>query len=277
MILQSLKYTEFRRTKIRFSDKGKGRAVILIHGFLESLDIWEEFSERLSKKFRVITIDLPGHGETSCIGYVHTMELMAQCVKAVMNHLQLRRYLLVGHSMGGYVSLAFAELFTDNVSGLCLFHSTALPDSPEKKIDRSRAIEAVKKNHKQFINELIAKLFAPDNINRLENEISKVKLIASGTSKQGIVNALEGMKERQGRETVLKNSFYPVLFIVGKKDAVIPWKSMVPQIQSCKYPSNLMLEEAGHMGFYEEKERTLSALSRFAKKAFKGNMKKNLV
>jgi len=271
-----IKYTEFKQTRVRYSDKGKGRAIVLIHGFLGSLEIWEEFSERLSKKFRVIAIDLPGHGETPCIGYVHKMELIAQCVKAVMNHLQLRRYLLVGHSMGGYAALAFADLFPENVSGLCLFHSTALPDSAEKKTGRDRAIEAVKKNHRQFTYEFINKLFAPENIGRLENEIKYLQSLASKMTKQGIVNALEGMKERPNREHILKKSDYPILFIAGKKDSRIAWEEIIPQIKLCKYGSTLMLEEAGHMGFYEEKERTLNAILRFAKKIFRGEIKKNL-
>src|SRR3954468_20458770 len=124
-----LKYIVFGNAKIQFSDKGRGRAIVLIHGFLGSLEVWNEFSEKLSRHFRVIAIDLPGHGESASVGHVHTMELLAECIKAVMNSLDLKRYILAGHSMGGYAALAFADLFPGNVSGLCLFHSTALPDS----------------------------------------------------------------------------------------------------------------------------------------------------
>src|ERR1700683_2040039 len=97
-----LNYTTFRKAKIRYSDEGKGRAIILLHGFPESLEIWKDFSTELSKHYRVIAIDLPGFGESECIGYTHSMELMAQCVHEVMRPLNLRRYILVGHSMGGY-------------------------------------------------------------------------------------------------------------------------------------------------------------------------------
>src|ERR1035437_9933689 len=208
-----INHADFRKVKVRYSDKGKGRVIVLLHGFLESLEIWEELSNKLSKRFRVIAIDLPGHGRTPGIGYVHSMELMAECVKAVMDSLGLSRYVVVGHSMGGYAALAFAEMFPQNVSGLCIFHSTALPDSEAKKKDRDRVAEIVKKDRQQFISELIPKLFAGENISLLKKEVSRAKQIAMETPKEGIVAALKGMKERPSRELTLKNAAYPVLFI----------------------------------------------------------------
>ena len=166
-------FAEFRNIKVRYTDKGKGRAVVLLHGFLESIELFEEFSTRLSRSFRVISIDLPGHGQTPSLGYIHTMDLMAKCAKKVMDSLHLKKYVVVGHSMGGYAALAFAGLFPENVSGLCLFHSTALPDSEEKKKDRERVAEIVKQDHKQFVSDLIPKLFAAENIPLLKDEIGR--------------------------------------------------------------------------------------------------------
>src|SRR4051812_42260347 len=97
-----IKYADFKQIKVRYNDSGKGRAIVLLHGFMESLEIWNDFSKELSKTFRVICIDLPGFGETPAIGYVHSMELMANCVKAVMNKERLRKYVIIGHSLGGY-------------------------------------------------------------------------------------------------------------------------------------------------------------------------------
>jgi pimeloyl-ACP methyl ester carboxylesterase len=106
-----LKTTQFKKGTVTFSDTGKGRAVVLLHGFLGSHKIWNSTIESLSKSFRVIAIDLPGHGDTDCFGYVHTSELIAKAVKAVMDSLRLKKYVIVGHSMGGYAGLAFADLF----------------------------------------------------------------------------------------------------------------------------------------------------------------------
>src|ERR1044071_7202110 len=116
--------TKVLGAKVRYADTGKGRVVVLLHGFLESLEVWfgNGFAQELAQHFRVIAIDLPGHGKSDCVGYVHRMERMADVVKGVMDELGLRRYAMVGHSMGGYVALAFAERYKENLCGLCLFH-----------------------------------------------------------------------------------------------------------------------------------------------------------
>ena len=136
------KTTTFKKGIVAFSDNGKGKVVVLLHGYLGSKELWKGTIENLAKSYRVIAIDLPGHGLTHCFGYVHSMELMARCVKKVMDSLRLKKYVIIGHSMGGYAALAFAELFPENLRGLGLIHSTALADSEEKKKDRSRAINS---------------------------------------------------------------------------------------------------------------------------------------
>ncbi len=264
-----IKRAEFRKTEVCYSDKGKGRVIVLLHGFLESLEIFDEFSEKLSKHFRVISIDLPGHGKTPCIGYVHSMELMAECVKAVMDSLNIRKYVLVGHSMGGYAALAFAELYPQHVSGLCLFHSTALPDSEEKKKDRDRVAEIVKNDHTQFVSDLIPKLFAAENLSLLKEEVVKAKQIALETPKEGIVAALKGMKERPSRELVLKNAKHPVLFIIGKKDIILAWENLLLLAGLPKKSVQVVLEHAGHMGFYEAPEETYKAVKKFSGMCFR--------
>jgi pimeloyl-ACP methyl ester carboxylesterase len=264
-----ISYTEFRKINVRFSDTGKGRTLVLIHGFPETLEVWDEFSVKLSRHFRVIAIDLPGHGETPCIGYVHSMELMADCIKAVMDSLSLRRYLLIGHSMGGYATLAFAELYPDQLSGVCLFHSHPFSENAEKKAERDRAIALVKKDHKHYVNEVISSLFAPDTISLFKEDIRELKQIAKGISRQGIVNALEGMKERSEREWILRSANYPVLLILGKMDRIVPYQLLIEQTSGMKQVEVLLLEKSGHMGFIEEKKKTQDYLIRFARKCFR--------
>ncbi len=150
----------YKNTSIFFTSSGKGSVVVLLHGFLENSSMWNATVGQLSKKYRVICIDLLGHGQTENHGYVHTMEDQATMVKAVLDSLRLRKYVLVGHSMGGYIALAFSKLFPKNVKGLCLMHSTALPDSNEKIINRNRGIKAVKQNHKTFVRIAIPMLFS---------------------------------------------------------------------------------------------------------------------
>ena len=262
-------YAEFKKVKVKYSDAGKGRVIVLVHGFLCSHEVWSELTKRLSKKFRVIAIDLPGHGETPCIGYYHSMELLAQCIKAVLDKVKVRRYVLAGHSIGGYAVLAFAELFPENVSGLCLLNSSAYADSEEKKKNRDRAIRLVKKEHRHYVTEVVTSLFAPELLSKLKNDVSKIKRIAEKITKQSIINTLEGMKERKNRDLILKFAEYPVLFIIGKKDTVVNYQTMYPQMGLCKYPSVLMLDDSAHMSFMEFPEDTVKHLEVFAGRCFR--------
>ena len=166
-----LKTCTYKNEPVTFLDKGKGRVVVLLHGFLGAHQLWEQTINNLSKSYRVIAIDLPGHGNTPCFGYAHSMDLMAKCVKSVLDFLRLKKYVIIGHSMGGYVGLSFADLFPDNLKGLCLFHSSAYGDTDEKKKDRLRAINAVKANKNVYTIATIKNLFASKNLKYLKPEI----------------------------------------------------------------------------------------------------------
>ena len=259
----------FKKGKIAFSDTGKGRVVVLLHGFLGTKEIWDLTIRNLSKSYRVIAIDLPGHGESDCFGYVHTMDLLAKSVKAVMDSLRLKKYVIIGHSMGGYAGLAFAELFPDNLKGLCLYHSTAYADSDEKKRDRSRSIKVVKANHKIFTTEVIRNLFATKNIKYLKEEISFAQKIASKTSKQSIIASLEGMKDRPNRDIILGLVEYPIMFVIGELDNVLPASQLLEQTEIIKNKHVLYLEHDGHMGFLESPKQSNQALRKFLRACYK--------
>lgn len=254
--------------KVRISDSGKGRTLVLLHGFPESLEIWEDLSRDLTKTYRIIGIDLPGFGGTECFGYVHTMEDMAEMVKGVLDELGVRKYVLCGHSMGGYVALAFAEKFASHLNGLILFHSSAAADSMEKQADRDRAIQAVKADKKAFVFQLLERLFAPENLPLMKEPLEKLKRVASETSPQAIIAALEGMKIRKDRIGLLKTFTFPVLYIVGKKDVVLQADQLILQAKTAIDPEVLLLENAGHMGFYENPVTVEKGIRGFLRKCF---------
>ncbi|MBK7310402.1 MAG: alpha/beta hydrolase [Bacteroidia bacterium] len=263
-----IKTTTFKKGTVSFSDQGKGRVVVLLHGYLGSKEIWEKNISELAKTFRVIAIDLPGHGQTACYGYVHSMELMAKCVKKVMDSLRLKKYVVVGHSMGGYTTLAFAELFPENLCGLCLCHSTALPDSEEKKKDRARAIKLVKANKRVYTKDTIKNLFATKNLKYLKDEVSFATKIALSVSKQGAVASLEGMKDRPNRDIILGMVSYPVMMIIGEHDNILPYESLLAQSETIRNKHVLVLEHDGHMGFLESPLVVNKGLKKFINKCF---------
>jgi pimeloyl-ACP methyl ester carboxylesterase len=242
----------YKNTQISYSETGKGNAIVLLHGFLENQNMWHDLILEISKKNRVIAIDLLGHGESDCMGYVHSMEDNADVIHAVLSELKIRKAIFVGHSMGGYVALAFAEMFPAKIKGLVLMNSTSKADSEERKINRSRAIKAVKKDYVGFIRLSIANLFNPDNRERLSGEIEKVKTEALKTPLQGIVASLEGMKIRKDREALLRSTSYPILLILGKKDPVLNYEDGVKQIENT--PIKLVAFPDGHMSHIENSE-----------------------
>lgn len=253
----------YKNTKISYSDTGKGTAIVLLHGFLENKTMWQDFIPELSLKNRIITIDLLGHGETECLGYVHSMEDNADVVHEVLSNLRIRKAVFVGHSMGGYVALAFAELFPESIKGLVLLNSTSRADSDERKANRDRAIVAVKQNYASFIRMSIANLFSEDNREKLIDEIEKVKTEALKTPLQGIVASLEGMKIRKDREVLLHLTPYPKLLILGEKDPVLNLVETKEQIENTTV--QLVTFPDGHMSTIENKKELLKVLSLFFK------------
>jgi pimeloyl-ACP methyl ester carboxylesterase len=258
-----MKQIIYKNTAISYSDIGTGTAVVLLHGFLENKTMWRELAPSIAEKNRVIFIDLLGHGETDCIGYVHSMEENAEMVKAILSHLRIRKAIFIGHSMGGYVALAFAELYPKTVKGLVLLNSTALEDSDERKINRDRAIKAVKQNYINFVRLSIANLFSENNRDRLENEIEKVKLAALKTPLQGIVASLEGMKIRKDRQFILKETDFPKMLILGKKDGVLIYDDNISQIENSN--TELISFPDGHMSHIENKEELKKVIVNFLK------------
>ena len=144
------RFFEYNNSKIRYKDQGNGKPIVLLHGYLESLDIWHNFAEKLAGKYRVISLDIPGHGSSDVIAETHTMDLMADIVHSLLSHQEINKCLLVGHSMGGYVTLAFADKYMDRLDGFILFHSSPFPDTDDKKDQRNREKALIREGKKIF-------------------------------------------------------------------------------------------------------------------------------
>jgi pimeloyl-ACP methyl ester carboxylesterase len=253
----------YKNINLAYSDTGKGTAIVLLHGFLENSTMWDFFVAEFSKKYRVITIDLLGHGQTECLGYIHTMEDMADAVYAILHELRIRKAIFMGHSMGGYVSLAFAELYPDMIKGIVLQNSTARADSDERKLNRDRAIKAVKQNYTAFVRMSIANLFSEENREKYAAEIEALRDQAVKTPLQGIVAALEGMKVRNDREVILHFAPYPILLILGKKDQSLVYEDHADQVKGTSV--KLVTYPYGHMSHIESRDALLKEVLEFFK------------
>ncbi|WP_130736362.1 alpha/beta fold hydrolase [Flavobacterium sp. J27] len=258
-----MKYIRYKNSTLAYSDAGNGPAIVLLHGFLENSKMWHDIVPVLLTKYRIVCVDLLGHGETECLGYVHTMEDMADAVHYILHFLQLEKVVLIGHSMGGYVALAFAELYQEKIAGLVLMNSTAREDSEERKVNRDRAILAVKQNYKNAISMSVANLFSEENRARLKKEIEWAKEEALQTPLQGIIAAQEGMKVRKDRRKLLHVSAFPKMLILGKKDPVLNYEENKKYVEG----TNVVLVsfEDGHMSHFENKVQLIEHLKGFLK------------
>lgn len=239
----------FRNTDIYYTAKGTGNPLVFLHGFLESSKIWKAFIPGLAKERQVICIDLPGHGKSGLINDIHSMELMAEVVKSVLDHLEIDRATIVGHSMGGYVALAFCEKYPDNTRGLVLMNSTPLGDSDEKKINRDRSIIVAERNKKSYINAAISGLVTPENNLKYQREIDDLKAVANTFPTKGITAALKGMKIRTNKKEVLKRFNNFKFIISGKNDPIMPYNEIKTIAKECKCTFISMPD--GHLSYLE--------------------------
>ncbi len=259
-----MKTFTYKNTAIHYSESGKGNTVLLVHGFLENASMWNDLASDLEKRHRVIAVDLLGHGISECYGYVHTMEDQADMLFALISELRLRKVSLIGHSMGGYVALAFAELYPDNVRSLILLNSSALPDSEDRKTNRDRAIDVVKKNSTAFIRMATQNLFDKDAHNLFADKIEAFTQQALKTPLQGIIAALEGMKIRIDREALLHFSPYPKLVIASENDTIIPLDDIKNQVEGAEVTFEII--PGGHVSTIEQSEAVSKTILSFLKK-----------
>lgn len=242
---------------------GGGEPVVLLHGFLEERGMWNNYADELSKDFNVVCIDLMGQGESECLGYVHSMTDQAEAIRTVLEAENLNAFFIVGHSMGGYIALELARLYPEKIKGLVLFHSTAYPDSEERKLDRKRVIELAQRNKEVYVKAVIPTLFAEHNRTSLKDEIASISKVACGFPLQGIVANIRGMMERESRLDVLRDGDFQKLILHGSEDAVIPATDIEEQ---AKLNNNIKLEIVegiGHMGHLEAPETCLQPIKNF--------------
>mgnify|MGYP001064064099 CR=1 FL=1 len=252
----------FRDVPIHYRDEGEGRALIMLHGFLASSKLWDAQIEDLSKRYRIIAPDLPGHGATPSLGYLHSMELMAELVEALMRHLGLRRVVLIGHSLGGYISLAFAEKFTDKLKGLVLINSTAAADSEARKTSRDQLIQLLPKKYDSVVRQLVDGFFVTYGPLR-RNAMLRYKKWALSCEPKGVAANVRGMKARKEREIILKFAPYPYLIISGEDDPLLGLAQSQAEADLNPQGRLKVVEDSGHMTVLEKPWYTSRLIKRF--------------
>lgn len=257
-------FISFRNTKLHFTVTGDGHVVVLLHGFLMSSNTWTPLIKELNNKYKVVAIDLPGHGKSGSLKTVHSMPIMADAVHEILVHLNIKQFVMIGHSMGGYVALAYAHKYPEKLNGLVLVNSTAVADTDEKKQKRDQAKAVVKNNKEAFVKVFISNLFRAENRSRLSQKIITIINEALKMKSSAIISALEGMKLRADHLKLFRELPLSKLVIIGKKDTVIPFDLVKDQLKN----SDIEMKELpdGHMSYIENYKEFTYILMHFIEK-----------
>lgn len=249
---------------LSYREQGVGPTLILIHGFPLNQQVWNGFAEKLSEHLHVVTLDLPGFGKSPGLPQPFSLEDVAQKVQDWIRAKKYHDPVITGHSLGGYVALALAELDPQIMSGMCLFHSTALADSEEKKQSRNKVLDFIEKQGVHaFTSNFIAQLYADPQ----HSSITKVKSIAVQSAKETVIGYTNAMRDRKDRTEVLKTFPKPVLFLAGEKDGGIPPESILQQAALSAQAEAVVLPEVAHMGMFESEGVCLKKILNFVKKS----------
>lgn len=239
----------FKNTPIYYNVVGEGRATVLLHGFLESSKMWAPLIPELSKNRQIIMIDLPGLGESGVISETHSMELMAEVVDSILEYLHVSTATFIGHSMGGYVTLACAEMFPDRVEKIVLLNSTAIADSEERKANRDRAIKIIDRSPKAYISMAIVNWAGETTREKFSEELQTSKNIAYTFPVEGIKAGLRGMRDRKDRTEVLKAFPREKYMFLAEGDPIIPIQDNLQLAKECGAKS--IIASGGHLSVIE--------------------------
>ncbi len=237
---------------LHYETAGNGpEQLVMLHGFMENGTIWSEMEPKLSEKFTLIKIDLPGHGKSQSFAEVHTMELMAEKVKETLDSLSISNFHLLGHSMGGYTGLAFAEKHAEMLKSLTLFFSSFLADNDEKKEQRRKSLRVIEESYPSYVRAGIPNLFNENEKDILEGKIETAKEIALSTSVEGVLAAVKGMIERTDKTNLVQSFPGKILVIAGKHDGAVKTDSLLRQLPDKTNIKSYLLD-CGHNGHWEK-------------------------
>ena len=253
----------YQDKKIFYRSTGTGKPVMLVHGFGEDGNVWDKQVEYLKEKCYLIVPDLPGSGRSEIIGDM-SMEGMAEVLHSIIHEENVDTWTVIGHSMGGYITLALVEKYWNHVNAFGLFHSSAFTDTEEKKQTRKKGIEFAKQHGAfEFLKTATPNLFSPNSKSEIPNTIEGLIASLANFSTDALVSYYEAMMKRPDRTSLLKTTEKPVLFVAGEHDNAVPLNDILNQ---CHLPEKSyfhVLKKSGHMGMMEEPAKANQILEEF--------------
>jgi pimeloyl-ACP methyl ester carboxylesterase len=262
------KYFNFNGVEGHYTDEGEGDAILLVHGFASDGSTWQHFKSAL-KGYRLLIPDLPGFGHSGLPTNGAGITDMANFVEGLLQHAGVGKVHYVGHSMGGYVGLDFAENNADKLLSFTLFHSQPFADTDEKRQHRMKSIDFIEKNGTyHYVSELFNGLFALGFAEKNRPLVDNIIETARRFPAKSITNALQAMANRPDRAGILKSLKVPILFIIGKEDITIPPENSLRQTHLPNVADVNILQGVAHMGMYEKERKCTEILLKFIGSGF---------
>ena len=255
--------------QIAYDDVGMGSAVVLIHGYPFNRSLWTEQTEALTSRFRVVTPDLRGFGESDASEGPATMNRMAQDVAKLMDHLGIDQAVIAGLSMGGYVALAFVKQFPSRVKALVLADTRATADTDEGRQTRfQQAEKAMAEGLAGIADAMLPKLLTPETVSKRPEVVKRVRDMMLKTKPQGAASALLGMAEREDLSEFISTIRVPTMIVVGREDAITPVADSEKMHSEITTSHLVVIESAGHVSNLEQTEHFNFALLKFLERVF---------
>ncbi|HRN57707.1 MAG TPA: alpha/beta hydrolase [Agriterribacter sp.] len=270
------KWLAYHNSRICYETEGKGAPVVLVHGFGEDGRVWKHQRERLQSHFHLIIPDLPGSGRSGMLSIApehaaSAMEIYADGIKQVLDREAVKQCTLIGHSMGGYVALAFAHRYPERLNALGLVHSTAFADSEQKIATRRKGIAFIQRyGAQEFLKQSIPHLFGAAFTRQHPEQIEALTGRAGNFTAAALVQYYEAMIKRPDSTATLKKLTIPVLFIIGEEDKSV---SLEDSLKQCHFPVKALiniLPDTAHMGMWEQKDQANDTVVKFLNYACDG-------
>ncbi len=263
-----MKQVSFRNKKISYQTEGTGNPVMLLHGFAEDGRIWNYQVENLKKNYRLIIPDLPGSGESEMLKGEVSLTDYAETIKVIVDEEfdsnTEKQFTMIGHSMGGYITLAFAEKYPELLNGMGLFHSSVFADDEQKKETRRKGIDFIRKNGPEsFLKNTTPNLFSETTKAKAPELIEKLIALSKNFSGESLIQYYEAMIKRPDRSAIVKSFKKPVLMIAGVYDNAVPIQSSLRQSYLSDVTYFHILKLSGHMGMWEEESTSTFHLENF--------------
>jgi 3-oxoadipate enol-lactonase len=253
-----------RGIEMAYDEVGSGTPVLLLHGFPFNRSMWDEQVEALTPRYRVITPDLRGHGETMVTAGPATMDMMARDVAALMESLEISRATVGGLSMGGYVALALYKLYPLRVRALVLADTRAQADTEEARENRElQAEKALNEGMGPIADAMLPKLLSPETMAQQPQVVARVREMIVNTKPEGAAAAQRGMAQRSDQLPFLWRIIAPTLIVVGREDAITPLSDSERMHREIGGSRLAVIEDAGHVSNLEQPESFNRVLTKF--------------